>query len=416
MKIQSVELRDFRGFTDLTLPIHDDLTVIVGENGVGKTSLLDAVSYLLHGLSHWWLQADDLGFSRPPNKRIDVTSGKADYRIRATVSVEYASTAPEERNGSLSLTSNRKENGRALGVLRQESSPEKHPLFVYYRQNRGFEPRLESDRYDSMSEADMRAESLSDNLSAIKNLSDWWDRRDAQEARIHRDQQSGYRDPQLESIRRLIDDMEEFDGIRFDGTGEQPGLYVTKPGRKDIHIDQLSSGERVYLILLADLARRLQLIQPDKSLNEIPGIVLIDEIELNLHPRWQRRIIPTLTETFKSCQFIVTTHSPQVLGEVRAENIKILSKNGDREIVYSDCGTGAYGRDSNELLIGILGGSERDPGIKSQLQQLERLISKNATADSWRLIADLREKIEGDSVELNIAEQRLRRREREKED
>ena len=208
--------------------------------------------------------------------------------------------------------------------------------------------------------------------------------------------------------------MEEFDGIYFEGTGEHPGLYVTKPGGKDIHIDSLSSGERVYLILLADLARRLQLTEPDKSLGEIPGIVLIDEIELNLHPRWQRQIIPTLTRTFRGCQFIVTTHSPQVLGEVRAENIRILSRNWDQDIVYSDCRVGAYGRESNEILNGILGVSERDVEIKSRLQELERSIAKSDTVLSRKLIADLRERIEGNSVELDIAEQRLRRRERER--
>ena len=220
--------------------------------------------------------------------------------------------------------------------------------------------------------------------------------------------------PNLQAVRQLIEAMDEFEAIGFDATGAHPGLYVTKPGRNDIHIDQLSSGERVYLILLADLARRLQLTQPDMSLDEIPGVVLIDEVELNLHPRWQRRIIPTLTRTFKRCQFIVTTHSPQVLGEVRMENIRILSRNREGGIVYSECGTGAHGRDSNEILIGILGASERDAELKSQLQRLERLTSKNATADAWELIGSLRKEIEGNSVELDIAEQRLRRRERER--
>lgn len=412
MKIESVELHDFRGITDLKLPINGNLTVIVGENGVGKTSVLDAVSYLLVGLSNFWLPADEIALTRPSIKRFDVTSGKKDYQLQASVSVE-SSTPPETRNVSLTLTTNRKANIRAIGALSRDSSPE-HPLFVYYRQNRGFELQPQRRPYDSMSEADMRTESLSDDLRAIQNLSDWWDRRDAQEARIHRDQRSGYRDPQLQAIRRLIGEMAEFDGIRFDGTGEHPGLYVTKPGRNDIHIDQLSSGERVYLILLADLARRLQLTQPDKSLSEIQGVVLIDEIELNLHPRWQRRIIPTLIATFEHCQFIVTTHSPQVLGEVRMEDIRILSRNGEGGIVYSDCGIGSLGRDSNEILIGILGASERDAELKSKLQRLEQLVGKNATADAWELIGNLRKEIEGNSVELDIAEQRLRRRERER--
>ena len=413
MKIETVELHDFRGITELTLPIHDSLSVIVGENGVGKTSVLDAVSILLHGLRNMWRGGDD-GFTLPPTGGFDVTVGKRDCQIEIAVSVESGSTQPEPRTVSLSLTTQKKANAQAIGALPSQSPTEKQPLFVHYRQSRGFEPGPARRQDDSMSEATVRDESLSNDLRAILNLSDWWDRRDAQEARIHRDQRPGHRDPQLQAVRQLIEAMDEFEAIGFDATGAHPGLYVTKPGRNDIHIDQLSSGERVYLILLADLARRLQLTQPDMSLDEIPGVVLIDEVELNLHPRWQRRIIPTLTRTFKRCQFIVTTHSPQVLGEVRMENIRILSRNREGGIVYSECGTGAHGRDSNEILIGILGASERDAELKSQLQRLERLTSKNATADAWELIGSLRKEIEGNSVELDIAEQRLRRRERER--
>ena len=414
MKIEWVELHDFRGISDLKLPIHDNLTVIVGENGVGKTAVLDAVSFLLRGLRNLWRQPSDSVIPPRPASRFDITYGKSDYRIATSVWVEYGSSHAATGNIRFSLTSQARDSIRSLKRLYQDPPPNKHPLFVYYRQNRGSEPQPPNRGYDAMLEAEVRTESLSNDLHAIQNLSDWWDRRDAQEARVHRDQRSGYKDPQLQAVRRLIEDMEEFDGIHFDATGKHPGLYVTKPGGNDIHIDHLSSGERVYLILLADLARRLQLIQPDKNLEEIPGVVLIDEIELNLHPRWQRRIIPTLTRTFKGCQFIVTTHSPQVLGEVRAENIRILSRNGDRDIVYGDCGTGAHGRDSNEILIGILGASERDWEIKSKLQELERSIAENDKALSWKLIADLRGKIEGNSVELDIAEQRLRRRERER--
>ena len=413
MKIESVELHDFRGIAELTLPVHDHLTVIVGENGVGKTSVLDAVSLLLFGLGNLWRQPGD-GFTLPPTSPFDVTVGKGDYRIQTSVSIETASTHPDTGNLSLSLTTQRDANAQAINAVCQNPRPNRRPLFVYYRQNRGFELQPSHGRYGVMSEAEVREESLSKDLHAIQNLSAWWDGRDAQEARVHRDQELGYRDPELQAIRRLIDAMDEFDGIGFDATGDHPGLYVTKPGGNDIHVDQLSSGERVYLVLLADLARRLQLTQPNKGLSEIPGVVLIDEIELNLHPRWQRRIIPTLTRTFNACQFIVTTHSPQVLGEVQAENIRILSRQRDREIVYSDCGTGAHGRDSNELLIGILGASERDAEIKSKLQRLERSIAKNETSLSWKLIADLRESIEGNSVELDIAEQRLRRREGER--
>ena len=263
-----------------------------------------------------------------------------------------------------------------------------------------------------MSETDVRDESLSRDLHAIRQLSEWWDKRDSEEARQHRDTSPGYKDPQLQAIRRLVERIDEFQSIKFRSVGDNPGLYVRKSNGKDIHIDQLSSGERVFLLLLSDLARRLQVIQPHRDLAEIPGIVLIDEIELNLHPAWQRKIIPALTHVFRRCQFIVTTHSPQVLGEVRRENIRILTRNDTHEIEYVECNSDSFGRDSNEILVGILGASERDEDIKRQLEELEALIARNDFGASRELLRQLRKKLDGFPMELNIAEQRLRRRER----
>ncbi|MFE8115006.1 retron Ec78 anti-phage system effector ATPase PtuA [Brenneria goodwinii] len=93
---------------------------------------------------------------------------------------------------------------------------------------------------------------------------------------------------------------------------------------------QLSQGEKTILALIADIARRLTLLNPN---NEKPlegtGIILIDEIDLHLHPSWQQNIIPRLEKTFKNIQFIVTTHSPQVCHTIDSQNIWLL-KNGQK--------------------------------------------------------------------------------------
>jgi predicted ATP-binding protein involved in virulence len=84
----------------------------------------------------------------------------------------------------------------------------------------------------------------------------------------------------------------------------------------------LSDGEKCLLAMVGDLARRLAIANPDYP-DALQGeaIVLIDEIELHLHPSWQRNIIPALKRTFPKCQFIITTHSPQVLSYIQPKNI-----------------------------------------------------------------------------------------------
>ena len=415
MIFESIELRDFRGISELNLPIDKKLTVIVGENGVGKTSVLDSISLLLSGLRYLWIPLNDQKVNAPwPSfAATDVTMTKDDFSIRATVSVK-------EQNGNLSTKSlklggDRVNNITAVSALKPDNkarlAPAVHPLFVYYRQDRGFNSDSSRTGQDVLSYYTVRNQSISKNLYAIPDLSDWWDKRDAQEARQHRDLEPGYKDRQLEAVRKLIVEMEEFEGISYEATLTTPGLYLHKKGGQKIHVDQLSSGERVYLILLADLARRLQIIDPNSNLDGIPGIVLIDEIELNLHPKWQRRIIPTLTSIFKSCQFIVTTHSPQVVGEVKSDNIRILSISSDQEIEYINFNGETLGRDSNEILVKILGASERDEEMKSRLEDLESMISNNELEQARMLLCELKSSIDGSLVELDIAEQRLRRRE-----
>ena len=416
MIIKSVVLQDFRGISTLDLPIDEKLTVIVGGNGVGKTSVLDAISHLLLGLRHLWISnTDNLRTLQWPSvEESDIALKKPDCSIRASV------TAGNESDNllttSLKLGSDLKENFSAVHKLKPNPPtrlpPPEHPLFAYYRQDRGFSSKQSQRRDIIASDEIVRQQSLSKDLCAIPYLSTWWDKMDAQEARRHRDSEPGYRDLQLEAVRKLVKEMEEFEGISYEATQAHPGLYLHKLANQKIHVDQLSSGERVYLILLADLARRLQIIQPDALLSDIPGVILIDEIELNLHPKWQRKIIPTLTKVFSRCQFIVTTHSPQVLGGVNGENIRVLSRNQNHEVELQRCGAETFGRDSNEILIKILGASERDEDTKSKLEKLELLISNGELEQARELFKNIKSNMGSNMIELDIAEQRLRRRER----
>ncbi len=421
MIITSVKLQDFRGISALDLPIDQNLTVIVGGNGVGKTSILDAISALLQHIRFLWVTDDAQNFPGLHTfEKTDVAYTKTDFSIRADFSIRHLVSEQNDISAfrtaheSVTLTSNYTKNNRIRHKLRQRfqiNLNADYPLFVYYRQNRGFSSDLSPSDQNMPSEFTIREQSLSENLRAIPDLSNWWDKLDAQEARRHRDSEPGFKDPQLEAVRKLIEEMDEFENIFFETTLDPPGLYLQKPANKKIHVSQLSSGERVYLVLLADLARRLQIIKPDAKLAEIPGIVLIDEVELNLHPRWQRKIISTLTRIFKRCQFVVTTHSPQVVGEVSSDSIRILSRNENHEIEYHTYKKETLGRDSNEILINILGAAERDEETKSQLKELEALIGNKKLESARELLGKLRSTLGSDLFELDVAEQRLRRRE-----
>jgi len=138
---------------------------------------------------------------------------------------------------------------------------------------------------------------------------------------------------------------------------------VTTKNNQELQLSQLSSGERALVLLVADIARRMVIANPQMpDPLQSAGIVLIDEIELHLHPKWQRRVIPALQETFPNIQFIIATHSPQVLSNVpngsvfEIENFQIVPRN-------------TYGRDNRWILEAVMDDESRPKEVQEMLDQ-----------------------------------------------
>ena len=174
-------------------------------------------------------------------------------------------------------------------------------------------------------------------------------------------------------------------------------------------VRQLSDGEKCLLALAGDLAHRLAIANPGmKNSLEGQAIVLIDEIELHLHPEWQHRVIPKLLKTFPNCQFILTTHSPQILSHVRCQDIWCLIQV--EQNIHAVRPDGTYGQDSNFLLKTLMGSSYRPEHIDKNISLLFDLIRKD-TKKARKLLNILKSEVEGESPDLVRAQVLLHRRE-----
>lgn len=169
--------------------------------------------------------------------------------------------------------------------------------------------------------------------------------------------------PQLSSVSEAITQfMPGYVDLRI--TRQPLQMRVTKDG-KDLDILQLSQGERSILALVADIAYRLAIMNPDADDPlQGEGIVLIDEIDLHLHPRWQRSIVRNLQTTFPNCQFIITTHSPLVVSDPQDVQIFLLEENSVKEI------STLYGMDIEQVLSDIMGTALRYEPLQEQLDDL----------------------------------------------
>jgi predicted ATP-binding protein involved in virulence len=190
--------------------------------------------------------------------------------------------------------------------------------------------------------------------------------------------------------------------------------------RKDIIVDfrdgrslaftTMSDGQRALVGLVAEIARRACILNfdllGDRCLAETPGLVLIDELDLHLHPRWQRRVIGDLKHIFPNIQFFATTHSPQVIGEARPEEIVLLTPTGQKRPMQS------YGMDSNWVLECVMEAEGRDPKVAQEIARLYDEIEDGKFEEARARIAHLRKEI-GGFGDVEAAESYMWRVERE---
>lgn len=241
----------------------------------------------------------------------------------------------------------------------------------------------------------------------FKSLFEWFRNREDLENELRRNE-TDYRDRQLQAVRQAISSLiPDFSDLRVRRSPLR--MTVTKQGQELI-VNQLSDGEKCLLAMVGDLARRLAIANP--SLNDPlqgSGVVLIDEIELHLHPKWQREIIRGLTRTFPNCQFIVTTHSPQVISHVKPNSIYLLEQTPNGIIAKRP--ESSFGRDSNRILEDLMSVPERPQQIKDSLLELFRLIDEGNINGARELRKHLATEIGADEPEFVKADVLIRRKE-----
>jgi predicted ATP-binding protein involved in virulence len=403
MKITKVILQNFRGIGSLELdfPIEQNVITLVGINGVGKSSILDTITIIL---STCWLISYRCKHGISSEKNYPNQVKNSDIKINQEAASCKIVFSDSDNNCKISIFKTY-DSYKASDYIPALSEIAETLLI-----------RHSSDRQVGLiSSRSYRMDFVGNNISEKGKPSDfdiffkWFKDLEDIEHEEMIEENSQHRNKSLEAVRKAISHIlgEGFSRLRVRRATND--LIVNKNGI-DISIRLLSDGEKSLIALVSDLAKNLATTYPNmENPLEGDGIVLIDEIELHMHPTWQRMIIPRLTKTFPNCQFIITTHSPQVLSHVQPESIYLLKKVGEDIVVSKP--QYSYGRDSNRILEDLMDETERPAEIQDQLGELFSLIHQGHLSEAQQLVEQLSETIGASEPELGKAEVMIKRRE-----
>ena len=417
MKLTSVEIENFRCFERLTLSLEPDVTAVIGINAAGKTALLDAIALALRPMiadplsgiqtsadpkiSPW---EDVSGLAlRPTDLRIgtEETKGSNGRLRRSAIAATLTASDPRDTSRSLSLKCREEIDfttqldvesrgttwSEPVGIARAPdglwlpAGGDAHgahidiPTVAFYRDSRNCRGRSQPQAIPEAMDRDSALKRAFDAGADFEAAQRWFYMRENQELRAAREHgNTAFEFPDLATIRKALSLM--LDGVERVYTDDNPPrLKVDKKDARGqtltLELAQLSAGQRNLLALTLDFARRLALTHPgwDQPL-EAPGILLIDEIELNLHPKWQQSVIPHLRRVFPDTQIIVATHSPQVLSTLEARQIRMLK---DQQLYVPNVET--YGTDAGRVQRLVMDTDTRPPD-NPYAQQVDLLFAE----------------------------------------
>lgn len=415
MYLSKLELRNFRKFEELHIEFDRQLTVLVGDNGYGKSAVVDAAAIALGTFFMHIPQASQRSIRNTDARVVSRAVGSTIERrpqfpviIRADGSAYGRKLSWQRelrRDGGKTTWGNAREmselseqvheclsSGAVRGDLSEcgEDGVLPLPIISYYGTGRLWAQSKNEEPRTSLREA-AYASSLSPRADD-GSLMRWLRKMTYQQL------QKGEPVPELQAVRRATEEclgrIIQADNVHafFDVQSNDLCVEIHGDTVTSLSLHQLSDGYRTTLGMVADIAYRMAQLNPQyggDAVEKTCGVVLVDEVDLHLHPKWQARILGDLTGIFPRVQFIVTTHSPAVIASVTREKLRSFTKGG----VVAIPGNQTYGRDVSSIFREVMDAPERPEKVQLLFREAEEALDDERFEDAHKKIEHLEEHI-----------------------
>ena len=354
MRLTSATIRNFRGIEELELDFDPRLNLLIGDNGSGKTAILEALTIAVGSLF--------IGFRDVPSRGIinDEVRFTKQQEFAYPVTIQAFAEVDEcqqirwkrEKNSQRGSTTHRnaadlKHFGKELDRQVRSGESVNLPLISYFstvRLSVQAKERKKKKSSGPVKELGSRFRGYKESLDVRSNFPRflrWF--RDKELSQLQKKQP----DLLFEQVRKAIcTSLPVARQVYYDFDPDTSrGLTVELKDGRVLPFDYLSDGMRNYVAIVADIAHRCALLNPhlgENALTQTEGIVLIDELDLHLHPAWQKSVLNSLLTTFPNVQFILTTHSPFLIQEteegqlIQLKNCRVESISGGNQLSIED--------------------------------------------------------------------------------
>ena len=404
MFLSKLVLHNFRKFEDYTIPLHPKLNVLIGDNNAGKSTVLDAASVALGTfllafspdeaisigkddpkLNYYYIgSVDDLQQQFP----VSVTAEGCIFHRTLTWCRELTSLDGRTTTDlATDLIDVARENANKVA---EGNTDIILPLVSYYGTGRLWAQKGEKKESESIMRF-IRQSGYIDCLSASANeklMFKWFEKMALQEYQMH------VAIPELRAVKQAISKcLAKLNGdekayVEFNVFNHMLDV-ITKEGEitDKMPLSYMSDGYRSVLGLIGDIAYRMAILNPQLLDNvlQTPGVVLIDEVDLHLHPKWQQRILGDLTEIFPNVQFIVSTHAPMVINSVRKENIIMLIPGK----MATNPPVEVYGNDASSILCSVQETTTKPVKVQKMFDEFYKVLEEKDLEKANKCLKDL---------------------------
>lgn len=417
MYFERTEIQNFKGIEKMNLEFSSGVNLLIGNNGVGKTTVLEALALSIqtyfsrmNDIAKKSIKKDDVHFTS------NLVGDASQHRVYSNPTVikseinlgglEYSSEISREDETNATRTKYTGKEFAAAGRDLLNSQEAILPVICYFSTSRVVDTQKVSTNAVGKNKLNDRRCGYIDCLNATldrKALTDWTFKMAMAEYK------KGTAVAEYEAFKKAVgifmqkmNDLEEIPLVEY--TRDFEDITYAEDG-KTMLVNYLSAGYQSLLWMLMEISFRIALLNPELSdYSQAEGIVLIDEIDMHLHPRWQWKILDALHSSFPKVQFIAATHSPIIISSFKDAKLLSIGENGVEEL------SGAYAYSIDDVVEYKQGSFSIPQELRRLKQEFEDAFCLRDRENSQKAVDKMKELFGTSNTEVKRAEAKMQMR------